>query len=318
MSGSANAIPAGPPWLARRIGNAEVIILDGATGTELQRRGVPMHGQVWCASASLSHADVVRAVHEDYIRAGAEVIIANTYASARHALEPAGLADQVAAANRNAVRSARAARDAAADAPVCIAGSMSDFMAEPENPKWLEPSRLEATFREQAELLAAAGVDVIALEMMQAPEIAVPALNAALATGLPVWLGASCRVDRDRGRLVMYDYPDRDFKELLDAVSDRPLSAFMVMHSEVDDTQAGLRAVRDAWSGPLGAYPNSGYFNMPNWQFVDVIPPDLLVERALGWIDCGAQMVGGCCGLGVEHVAALKHGLPRRIRRDGA
>ena len=60
------------------------------------------------------------------------------------------------------------------------------------------------------------------------------------------------------------------------------------------------------WSGPLGVYPESGYFKMPNWQFVDIIEPDELVTRARVWADNGEQILGGCCGLGVPHIEALK------------
>lgn len=305
--------PSGPTWLDERIQRGEVIILDGATGTELERRGVPMHGKVWCAEATLTHPDVLRAVHEDYVRAGADVIIANTFASARHAMEPAGLGDKVAAANRNAVDIARAARDAAADGPVCVAGSISDFAAKALDPSWLEPDRLRQTYREQAELLAEAGVELIALEMMQEPEIAVPAVEAALATGLPIWIGVSCRLHRDSRRLTLFNYADRDLGELMEALSTLSAGAFTVMHSKIDDTEAGIRAVRKFWSGPLGAYPNSGYFTMPNWQFADVTPPDVFLQRAREWLDLGAQIIGGCCGLGPEHIAALRSGLPRSL-----
>lgn len=306
-------ICAGPAWLDDLIQQGEVIILDGATGTELERRGVPMHGNVWCAAATFTHPDVLRAVHEDYIRAGAQVVIANTFASARHALEPAGMGDAVAVANRNAIEIARAARDEAADAEVCIAGSISDFTAKDLESSWLEPDRLRQTFTEQAELLAEAGAELLALEMMQAPEIALPAAEAALATGLPVWIGVSCRLHRDHGRLSFYDYPDRDLRDLLRAVSKLGAGAFTVMHSKVDDTAAGLKAVREYWTGPLGAYPNSGHFIMPNWQFVDITPPGILLQRAREWIDLGAQLIGGCCGLGPEHIAALREGLPQKL-----
>ncbi len=305
--------PAGPAWLDERIKQGEVIVLDGATGTELERRGVPMHGKVWCAEATLTHPEVLRAVHEDYIRAGAEVIITNTFASARHALEPAGLGDAVAAANRTAAEIARTARDAAATGPVCIAGSISDFTAKDLDPSWLKPDRLRQTFSEQAELLAEAGVELIALEMMQKPEIAVPAVEAAVATGLPVWIGVSCRLHRDSGRLTLYDYADRDLSELLEALRGFEVGAFTVMHSKVDDTEAGLKAVREYWSGPLGAYPNAGHFVMPHWQFVDITPPEEFLKRAREWVELGAQLIGGCCGLGVEHIAALHSGLPRRL-----
>ncbi len=308
-----NHIPAGPGWLDDRIQRGEVIILDGATGTELERRGVPMHGKVWCAEATLTHPQVLRAVHEDYIRAGADVIIANTFASARHALEPAGLGDVVAAANRDAVEVARAARDAAADRPVCIAGSISDFTAKDLDPSWLDPDRLRQTFTEQAELLAESGAELIALEMMQKPEIALPAVEAAVATGLPVWIGVSCRLQRDSGKLTLYDYADRELRELLQTVSNLGAGAFTVMHSKLDDTEAGLRKVREFWPGPLGAYPNSGHFVMPNWQFVDITPPDVLLQRAREWVDLGAQLIGGCCGLDPGHIAALRDGLPREL-----
>jgi len=75
--------------LEQRLAGGGVVILDGATGTELERRGVPMDGQAWSATANLTHPDVVRSVHEDYIRAGADVIITNTFATARNLLDAA-------------------------------------------------------------------------------------------------------------------------------------------------------------------------------------------------------------------------------------
>ena len=303
---------AGPDWLDRRIRRGEVIIIDGATGTELQHRGVPMHGKVWCAAANLSHPREIRQLHEDYIRAGADVIIANTYAAARHALEPAGFGDKVEAINRAAVDAAISARDAAADRPVCIAGSISDFITKPVDSKWLEPETLEATFREQAEQLAAAGVDLIAMEMIQKPEIAIPAIKAAIATGLPVWIGCSCRQHDDLPELTTRDDRDCLFSTTVNEIAGLGAGVITVMHSDVEDTEAGLRAVRERWSGPLGAYPNSGYFTMPNWQFVDVIAPEALVEQARPWIEIGTQIIGGCCGLGPAHVAALRDAFSTR------
>src|SRR3954464_5083152 len=76
--------------LAAKLAAGEVILLDGATGTELQRRGVPMDGEAWCALATLTHPDVLRAVHEDYVRLGCDVVTANTFANARHMMARAG------------------------------------------------------------------------------------------------------------------------------------------------------------------------------------------------------------------------------------
>lgn len=295
---------AGPDWLNARLAAGGSVLIDGGTGTELERRGVPMNERAWCGAASLAHGDVLREIHTDYIRAGAEVIITNTYASARHALEPVGLGQEVERANRIAVEIARDARARAASGDVAVAGSMSDFIAGRDDPDWYEDSRLRATFREQAEILAEAGVDLLAMEMMQEPEIAIPAIECALATGLPVWVGCSCRRGAD-GRLAFFDAPDRDLRELLEAIADLPVGVVGIMHSEVPDIAPGLEAVRERWTGPLAAYPESGYFTMPNWRFVDIISTDDLVDAARGWRQMGVQILGGCCGIGPEHIAAL-------------
>ena len=116
--------------LDERLGRGEVIILDGAIGTELERRGAAMDKDAWCARATQDIPDLVRAVHEDYIRAGADVITVNTFSSARHVLEAAGLGDAVAEINTRAVALAREARDrVAADRPIAVAGSISTYVS---------------------------------------------------------------------------------------------------------------------------------------------------------------------------------------------
>jgi S-methylmethionine-dependent homocysteine/selenocysteine methylase len=77
------------------------------------------------------------------------------------------------------------------------------------------------------------------------------------------------------------------------------------MHTDVDATTVALDMVKQGYDGPLGAYPESGYFQMPHWNFVDVIAPDVLVDRAKGWVGQGVSILGGCCGLGPEHIVAL-------------
>ena len=67
---------------------------------------------------------------------------------------------------------------------------------------------------------------------------------------------------------------------------------------------------RRFWPGTMGAYPDSGYFANPDWQFEGIIPPDDFAEACLGWKAAGAQILGGCCGLGPEHIEALA----RRLR----
>src|SRR5918996_3441217 len=148
-----------------RLDAGEIVILDGAMGTELERRGFPMDDVAWDAAAQATHPDLVREVHEDYIRAGADVITTNTFATARHVLEPAGMGERFRELNTRAVALAKEARENAADGAVFVAGSISTMSAYDDHSYEPRAERARANYRQQAEVLAESGADVIALEM---------------------------------------------------------------------------------------------------------------------------------------------------------
>ena len=300
--------------IERRLAAGEVILLDGGTGTELERRGAPMHEEVWCGAATLSSGGVLRDIHEDYIRAGASVIIANTYASNRIMLEPAGLGGEFESINRGAVEIALQARDRAGGGdPVAVAGSMSHMVPMRHDPAWApSPERAAECFSEMAETLAAAGADLIIMEMMSNPDLARPAIAAALGTGLPVWVGYSARRG-ESGEPIPYLRPDLGFGDAIRAVYTPRAPVHGIMHTNVDLTGPALGELRGVFDGPALVYPDSGYFEMPHWRFVDIVSPEKLASAARGWIEeDGVQLVGGCCGLGVEHVEALAEMLAAR------
>lgn len=286
-----------------------ILLIDGATGTELQRRGVPMDKVAWSGAAVLTHPDVVRETHEDYIRAGARVIITNTFGSTRQMLEPAGYGDRVEEVHRGAVKLARQARENAAEPAVAVAGSISTEPPGFDQDAFLAPeSELEA-YREAAGLLSDAGVDLIALEMIVETTHASRAMQAALETGLPVWLGVGCRKTRE-GRIVSFDHPDLELATVLDALIPMGPTVVNIMHSEIDAIPQAIELVRQRWSGPIGVYPESGYFTKPHWNFVDVISPKDLVAEAVGWVAAGVRLLGGCCGTGPQHIDALRAAMP--------
>lgn len=291
----------GPDWLTDRIANGEVVTIDGATGSELEARGVPMVHDGWSVLAQLEYPDILQGLHEDYIRAGASAIITNTFAAGRHLLEPGGLGDRVADVHRRAVEIAKQARAVVGEL-VAIAGSVSSYMADESDPYWL--SRLQETYEEQVSLLKDAGVHLIVCEMMQHPDLALPAVQAAVASGLPVWLGLSAGQAPD-GLLTTFDPPHQDFGETIDALIAEPVGVVCIMHTEVPVVGPALEIIRQRWDGPIGVYPESGYFESPHWRFVEIIEPEDLLAEAHGWVAQGAQIVGGCCGLGVGHIEAL-------------
>lgn len=299
----------------QRLEDGNPIILDGGTGTELERRGVPMDAAAWCAAALSTHPDTVREVHEDYIRAGAEVIITNSFPAARHVLEPAGLGERFRELNARSVELARQARESAAEEPVFVAGSISTF--PPGLDSGYDPPASEAreNYREQAGVLAEAGVDLLAIEMIRDLAQSGSAVRAAAETGLPVWLGFSCKVEDD-GKVVLWDRGHslaEALGELTPLVSGS--SVVSIMHTLTEDTLPALDVVRQEWAGPVGAYPHSGKFIMPHWQFIDMISPEDFAAEAESWLDRGARLLGGCCGIVPEHISFLRQRLSSRRER---
>jgi len=274
-----------------------VTILDGAMGTELERRGVPMDAAAWCGLANLTAADQVRAIHDENLAAGADVITTNTFMSGPGPMDRAGAGDRFADGIRNAARVALQAA-ASVERPVAVAGAVScESWAKPRAGK-----RLRDDYALQVDLLAECGVDLIALEMVTGEERGGPALEAALATGLPVWLGFSMRRADNA-------YESLPTIEEIHAVAERlivpELDAVTVMHTDVVDTADSLAMMRTVWDGPLGVYPHHGVWSEPNWTYLDM-EPDELVGYARGWLDQGVSILGVCCGLSARHVAALR------------
>ncbi len=304
-----------------RLAAGEVVIIDGGMGSQLQAEGVPMDEVAWSARANLEQPGVVQRVHEAYIRAGAEVIIANTFAAGRAVLEPAGLGSRVAEASLGAVRAALRARQAAATGPVAVAGSMSSFCpaAMDDGDAGLPPGGRArddprfpglADFREQAQLLAQAGADLIALEMIEAQGYGRAALHAAAETGLAVWLGITAARREDGSLGTPPGLGDGDsFEDLLSALADPALAAVTVMHADAEVIPEAIEIIRSHFAGPIGAYAENGRWAPPNWVF-DGLTPGQYLQQAITWAEAGAQLIGGCCGTGPRHIQALASRLP--------
>jgi S-methylmethionine-dependent homocysteine/selenocysteine methylase len=292
--------------LSARLDRGEVVVIDGATGTELQARGVPMDEAAWCGVAALGQADVGRQVHEDYIRAGAAVVIANSYATNRFRLTEAGFGDRVEEANRNAVRAAIEARSRTGRPEVAVAGSISSAAAFTVGGTHRGPAgeTLLDIYSEQAAILADAGVDLLALEMISGLDYGELALRAARNTELPIWLGVSAERARD-GRLICVRDEDADFDEFVEQIVAPDLAAVLVMHTDVADANEALESVFRHFDGPVGIYPHVGRFVPPNWEFDESFAPQDLVALARRWVGRGVRVVGGCCGLGPDYIRAL-------------
>jgi len=288
-----------------------VLLLDGGTGTELQKRGVPMSTQSWCGPVPPEHLPALEAVHGDYIAAGADIITANTYSTSRLLLDLDGMGEAFEQINRSAVRAAMEARHNSGRKDVLVAGSLShrgpiaQGTARPDSSVATSQKRMASALRELAGLLREEGCDLILLEMLYDPERIPVVLEVAERSGLPIWVGFSAR-RADNGRVLSFD-PAREipFEEIVSLLGSHEIAAAGIMHTPSDLVSDALRVLKSVFDGPLLAYPDSGYFRSPHWQFEDVISPEDLRSFAEEWIAQGVQVVGGCCGLGPEHIAAL-------------
>lgn len=305
----------------------QVIVLDGAIGTEIARLGGAMDSAAWCGVANKTHPQVVRRVHEEYIRAGADVVTANTFATCRHVLAGANLADEAVSITKRAVELAREAVDSTAlDRPVAVAGSMSNNFAwipgtfSPDMRYFPSPQQEAANYREMAEALATAGVDLILMEMMTDIERAGKAIEAASDTGLPVWIGLSCSL-HSNGSVSAWDPHTEEPAELLaaghaerksislasviEALMSYQPQVLGIMHSTVKAMGPGLEVLFQHWQGPVMAYPEADRAHR--------VEPAEFASYCRGWVENGVQIIGGCCGTTVEHIRTMVDALPGSI-----
>lgn len=301
--------------ITERLGTNEIILLDGGVSTELLKRGVPLDANVWSGLTTKTHPEQVLQVHEDYIRAGSEVITANTYSTARHVLESINLGHEAKALNFRSVQIAKQARDNAADGEIWIAGSMSSMPPLQGDHQAVLDEHAETSYRELAEVLAEAGVDLIIAEMMRDIENASMVIKAAVSTGLPVWIGYSTMMAEDgvdvRG-LRWRDATDdsnlaHDFSTLVKTLGPLGGQAAGIMHTQVEDIEPALDVLGQHWPGPKLAYAETGRSVLPGWNFEEICSPQEYASEIEGWITRhGVQIVGGCCGTGPEHIRAIK------------
>ena len=317
--------------IVERLGSGEMLLMDGGTGSELQRRGADVlkdaddRLKAWTATTNIEYADVVQQVHSDYLRVGADIIISNNFWTTPTRLERIGERDNWRKYATAAIRNAVQARDAM-DTGGFVAGgiaapSLQGGLPPVHNPKsdtaQLGVEAYQKEWSDHAKLLADEGADVILPEYVGFIEDCVVAVDGCAEAGLPVILGV--RHIMDDGTM---NYGE-DLADLATALQGHPVDAVLIMCSNPENVSKGLPILSEAYDGPVGAYPNLGYnptgpiANMPMLTNqkpsagVDILQnaeyyPTRMAEFAAEWMDMGAQIIGGCCAAGPEHIQAMR------------
>jgi S-methylmethionine-dependent homocysteine/selenocysteine methylase len=291
--------------LGDRLRAGRPVVLDGALGTELERRGAPSALPLWSAHALLLRPELVRAIHGDYVAAGAEVLTANTFRTQRRTLARAGLGERAAALTAEAVALARAAAaGAGAGRRVLVAGSIAPLEDCYHPERVPDDAALAREHAEHAQNLAAAGADLLLVETMNTTREAVAAARAARATGLPTWVSFVCGGD---ARLLSGE----PLALALAAVAALHPEAVLVNCLPPRDVPPCLDVLAGAGT-PFGVYANLGAPDADGgFLRSDDCSPAAFGAYAAGWARAGARILGGCCGTSPAHVRAVAEAVGR-------
>lgn len=281
---------------------AELTLLDGAVATELHRRGIPITAPWWTTRAVLTgqKRDVLRAVHEDHVAAGADVITANTFRANLRTLQANGLEDAGLAWMVHAAVGVAVAVRNATGRRIRVAGSVAP-VEDCYRPDLVPPDdELRAEHRWLAVELVRAGVDLVLVETMNSVREARIAVGEAVAAGAPAWASFACGPD---ARLLSGE----PLAEAVRAVTGEGAGAVLVNCTRPRDVEAALPVLAEA-GVPFGASPNledrtvtaDGDRHLP----VAVTPEEFAALTVRWRAELGASVLGGCCGTTPEHLAA--------------
>ncbi len=285
-----------------RINAGEVLVADGATGTNLQQRGLERgaSAETWVLERP---QEIVR-LHRDFLAAGADLLLTATFGATAIRLEAAGglaLAGRAAEINRRAVALARQAAAEAGRLGTLVAGSIGPTgqLLKPFGP--LEESAAEEAFAAQARALAEAGVDLLVVETQFDLSEARAALRAARLAdaGIPL----VCSFSYDRGtRTMMGVRPSQMAAELGELADVLGINC----GRSLDDNFKALGELRAATNRPVWFKPNAGLPEVDGQgRSVYSVTPEEMGTRAPAWLHAGAQVVGGCCGTSPEHLKEI-------------
>jgi S-methylmethionine-dependent homocysteine/selenocysteine methylase/SAM-dependent methyltransferase len=293
-------------------------VLDGAIGTELidvsgEHPEVEEH--LWGVTATVEDPAQVQAVHRRYVDAGCDVLSTNTWGLPTAARQPKLQLGQGSRpvhwmdVARQSVRLARAAAEEGGRAEDCaIAFSINGDVDTPDG---------QETIRLLARVFEEDPPDLVLMETLSLVRSSTYAtVERLLETGLPLWLSfRRCR----HGVCGVYGEhwggPEGDaFGRDVRRFEEMGVSALLINCMPPDHVPGMVSWLRDFTDLPLGVYPNLGYLSAGGWRSETAIGGAEYGELALAWRDEGAQIVGGCCGVGPEHVAAARTALADTTR----
>lgn len=281
----------------KRLAAGELFVTDGATGTNLQRMGLPVgaSAEIWV----LENPEAIASLARSFVDAGSDILLTCTFGGTRLRLEASGLADRFEEVNRKAVEIEQAATKGM---DVLVAGSIgpTGHMLAPLGT--LQGEDAEADFRAQAQLLVEAGVDLLVIETQFDLNEAAAAVRGVRAVDDEIPL--VCSFSYDRGTRTMMGVKPEDMAAAIGELAVDVLG--INCGRSLEENLAALGQLRQATDKPIWFKPNAGMPEMdedgkPTYS----VSPAEMGALVSAWLDAGAQLVGGCCGTSPEHLAEI-------------
>ena len=285
---------------------SEITLLDGSIGQELVKRSDDRATPLWSTQVMMDHPELVGAVHQDYFAAGATVATTNTYAIHISRLERVGLEDQMGRLLDAALDQAEAACKANEGAR--IAGALGPLLASyrPD----LKPG-VDFAAERFGDIVARMGdrVDVLLAETVSSLLEAEGVFAGTAQSNKPLWIAFS--VDDQEGDKLR---SGEALQDILPLMAEHKPAAVLLNCSTPEAIDTGLPILADAGI-PFGAYANAftkisdGF--KADFPTVDALTargdmtPVAYADHAMGWVDQGATIVGGCCEVGPDHIKEI-------------
>jgi S-methylmethionine-dependent homocysteine/selenocysteine methylase len=275
------------------------ILLDGAIGTEIEKRGLPVNLPLWSAHALLMDPNCVFQIHLSYVEAGVDVLTTNTFRTQRRTLAKVGMEGHTERINHLAVSLAVEAAKVVAK-KVMVAGSLAP-LEDCYRPD-LSPRDGVEEFRELTDIFAEYGCDLILIETMNNVAEARSALVASQKSGLPYWLSVTPS-NRDPLRLLSGESID----EIIKIAAGEGAGALLVNCASMANIETSVSYLNKKIMLPFGGYANNGIPDeVLGWRFDHELQSTEFSNHIKKLLSLGANIVGGCCGIGPVHIKSAR------------
>ena len=289
--------------LTQLLDTKEVLLVDGATGTNYMERGLGPGDppELW----NVDHPERVRGLHQDFVDAGADIILTNTFGCSSFRLKLHNNQHRV---HELAVAAARIARDVADNAgrPVVVAGSVGPLGELFEPMGLLTEADAIAAFTEEIEGLKEGGADVAWIETMFSAEEVRAAAQAAIDVGMPYT--ATLSFDT-AGRTMMGILPE-NLPNVFEGLAVQPIA--MGANCGVGASDILLSVLAMSGAEPNNVYISKGNCGVPHFHGTEIVysgTTEVMAAYASLAVNAGARIVGGCCGTSPAHLAAMRYSL---------